>query len=200
MIQSGNCIQPAALTKAKAGLARRRLDTAELPLFSYTYVDRILTQSYIRMDPRRTRDPRLARAQAADPRLQRPASHSPAPPPPPPHSNYYNNGGPGPASASHTPTNSTPPQPFVQAGDTVVNQLQYTNAPAPSYLPGATETSEVTRYKQRPLFCVVCASNQVRSISCCALHMVKLSYTQNRSMEGHYILSCVFWFIFNLPS
>ena len=101
------------------------------------------------MDPRRARDPRLARAQQ-----QRQASDPPTPsaipqhikpqPPPQPIEN-------------DTPPHSTPtpPQPFLQA----TSELDM--------IPGLDPPPQT--YKQRPLFCVVCASNQVRIISNIAL-------------------------------
>lgn len=89
------------------------------------------------MDPRRARDPRLMRA---DPRLQKVPSGSPAPPAPQQQ--------PWPPTDSH----GTPQQVQYQASPDVSF-----NAPAPSN----NEAPSASIYKPRPLFCVVCASNQV---------------------------------------
>lgn len=95
------------------------------------------------MDPRRARDPRLARA---DPRLQRVSSGPPASAGPPPHENYINwstkNGTPTPDF-----TNQNEGSGMAQENATQENLALNFNTPTP--------------YRQRPLFCIVCASNQV---------------------------------------
>lgn len=102
------------------------------------------------MDPRR-RDPRLARP--SDPRLQAnaAASSSALRPPFPPQGNAVYVG------AGSTPMDATPtpPQTFVQAMQEVQQIATEAEVRAP-----------VAPYKQRPLFCVVCASNQVRFPRC----------------------------------
>ena len=94
------------------------------------------------MDPRRARDPRLARAQ------QRQASDSPAPSAIPPH--FKPQPAPQPVDNDTPPSIPTPPQPFLQA----TSELDM--------IPGLDLPPQT--YKQRPLFCVVCASNQVRPV------------------------------------
>jgi len=120
------------------------------------------------MDPRRARDPRLARV---DPRLQHTQSGSPASSTPPPTS--YNSQG----FSSQQPQqwnengavsvpSSAQPTPQPQSNVSTSSNPQAAQTPATS---GPQESAPV--YKARPLFCVVCASNQ------------------NRSMEGHHVLA-----------
>lgn len=96
------------------------------------------------MDPRRARDPRLARAQQ-----QRQASDSPAPSAIPPH--VKSQPPPQPLENDTPPYSTpTPPQPFLQANSEL------------DMIPGLDLPPQT--YKPRPLFCVVCASNQVRVV------------------------------------
>lgn len=99
------------------------------------------------MDPRRARDPRLARV---DPRLQRVPSGSPVPTPTPPSQN--NN----PQFSTQWMENGTrnsaavPPQPPSDFQEIPTSEAQGPQIPVQP------------DYKPRPLFCVVCASNQAR--------------------------------------
>jgi RNA polymerase II subunit A C-terminal domain phosphatase SSU72 len=129
------------------------------------------------MDPRRARDPRLARA---DPRLQRPRSGSPAPMPTPPQvptqyqQQWAENGVQNYAAPQITQGQSMPYEQPVQ-------QLPSGSAPPPIQIKSALA------YKQRLLFCVVCASNQVGFMV--FSNLSNLTHIQNRSMEGHDVLA-----------
>ncbi|KIK99251.1 hypothetical protein PAXRUDRAFT_822945 [Paxillus rubicundulus Ve08.2h10] len=105
------------------------------------------------MDPRRARDPRLARG---DPRLQRIASGSPAPQPPQQQ------------QQQQQPHHSTPwpfSDPYATSSQTVPQQVPYrppsANTTVNVAAPSSNDRPEASTYKPRPLFCVVCASNQV---------------------------------------
>jgi RNA polymerase II subunit A C-terminal domain phosphatase SSU72 len=120
------------------------------------------------MDPRRARDPRLARP---DPRLQRQGQPSlPQYNNTPPFSYpSYPEYGPSNGSSSHSQTPSQMP-PY--SSGSVSNQQLTEEAQAASVLPPpgpsiqpapppVIDAKSKLVYKPRPLFCVVCASNQV---------------------------------------
>jgi len=137
------------------------------------------------MDPRRARDPRLART-GTDPRLQQPQPQQqplrqqlPAPIP-----NNGINSNPG----SHS---ITPPQPFVNAIATVSSQIPQAADASTSASMQPLDTHSLAGFKTRPLFCVVCASNQVGGFGTRAcVASLKGVLLQNRSMEGHFVLQC----------
>ncbi|KAG7097063.1 RNA polymerase II subunit A C-terminal domain phosphatase [Marasmius oreades] len=115
------------------------------------------------MDPRKARDPRLSRVDPRLQRLQNEASSTPSLAPPP---------------------EQTPPTDLSSA-EISSQSLQVTagldKSPTTTVMDGEPRT-----YKLRPLFCVVCASNQVINL----LNSLLLPHSaQNRSMEGHNVLA-----------
>jgi RNA polymerase II subunit A C-terminal domain phosphatase SSU72 len=144
------------------------------------------------MDPRRARDPRLARA---DPRLQQP---QPQPPPQlqqPPQQQLRQ---PLPTLTPDNGINSnpgshsiTPPQPFVTAIATVSSQIPQAADASTSASGHSQGTLSPAGFKTRPLFCVVCASNQVSDSATGPVAAAQgFDLSQNRSMEGHFVLQC----------
>jgi hypothetical protein len=116
------------------------LDTAEALARVIVITNLIYLQLYI-MDPRRARDPRLARA---DPRLQRQTETPPAPPVAAPYPGQFGPNGNVPDFQGFPP--SVPEQDVKPA---------FVDHAVPGLLTGEAS------YKARPTFCVVCASNNV---------------------------------------
>lgn len=121
------------------------------------------------MDPRRAKDPRLARA---DPRLAaRGHSGSPAPTPPPqafpqypPPTPAYN-GAPSYGSSSYLPQHSTQSMEAAHTMSTGGSSTHQLTTASTSYQ--QPPQPPLPLYKSQMLFCVVCASNQVRFSTFC---------------------------------
>lgn len=116
------------------------------------------------MDPRKARDPRLARG---DPRLQnRPPANSPTPTP-------------AVQVDSYQVTNQINVQPGLPAANSqnlvvpglgIAGPSNYQEAASTSTAVDSTQTTGASRaaqyrYKPKTMFCVVCASNQVSVVS-----------------------------------
>ncbi len=122
------------------------------------------------MDPRRARDPRLLRA---DPRLQRPQSNPPGPPPTSLQQPQLTSGYPAPiAGPSYSQT-------LPEASPQWSNSPQSNQQLAEEAQAAASGPPATSSYKPRPLFCVVCASNQVR-----ILVIIKHMYRAYRATES----------------
>jgi hypothetical protein len=96
------------------------------------------------MDPRKARDPRFGRV---DPRLQRVDAETPTQTPPL-------------SGDSDASANPFPLDPSLPAQS---NSFPHENQQPQTQPPGQSSSSQSAAYKLRPLFCVVCASNQVKS-------------------------------------
>lgn len=133
------------------------------------------------MDPRRARDPRLARA---DPRLQQPQPQQQLQ-----HQQLLTSTPDNGINSTPGSHSVTPPQPFVTAMATVSSQIPTAADASTSTLMQPLDSHSLASLRTRPLFCVVCASNQVSGseIRVCDA-AAKEDILQNRSMEGHFVL------------
>lgn len=126
------------------------------------------------MDPRRARDPRLARA---DPRLQRPQGNLPLPQSQPSQDGDF-------AMDTEESFPQIEPQPHTASTPTLASNAEEVDS--------LEAPATISAFNPRPLFCVVCASNQVsldRPRFTTYNKTEFFPYVKNRSMEGHHVLS-----------